>query len=284
MSTTISSQDMLVRMDVLKNKYRFGIVFGGIVGLAFAFATWGIDAITMNNVHGYQPWLKLIVGALMCLPVGSLAGWLSARFDKVIFSVFFWLITAAGFAWFSTANTFQVFPVLIVKINPELTSIVNYSIDPNFISRTVLAFIWTGIFGILIGVLQLPLSEGAVFSTTFGSKLFPISVAILIMGICGVIVDNLNNDPLRLPVISLYRTIDFAIKTQGQEVDPKLARTMRQYSIREVEDWLEQPYYLVVGSFDREFGQVHIFANFGGNWADCIVVYNQPSFCEPIFP
>jgi len=280
--TTDSIQNTPVRKDILLNKYRFGIVFGIIVGLAFAVATWGNETIIMNRIHGYQPWLKLVVGALISMPMGGLAGWLSAKIDKPIVSVFLWLIIAAGFAWLSTANTFQIFPMLIVKINPDLATFVNYSADQNFITRSVIAFMWTGLFGMLVGILQLPLSEGAVFSTSLGSKFLPLGAAMLIMGICGVIIDNLNNDPLRLPVISLNRTIDFAVETQGQEVDANLARTMRRYAVRDIEDWLEQPYYLVVGSFDREIGQVHVIANFGGAWADCIVVYNQPSSCTPL--
>lgn len=284
MDTSSSLQDLSTRKDVVNIKYRFGITFGVIVGLAFAVATWGADAITLYSVHAYQPWLKLIVGALICMPVGGLTGWLSARSDKTVISVLLWLVAAAIFAWLSTMNTFYFFPALVVKINPSLASFVNYSVDQNYAPRTDLAFVWTGIFGMLIGVLQLPLSEGAVFSASFGSKLFTVGLVVVIMGVCGVIVDNLNNEPLRLPVLSLQRTIDFAVETQGQEVDPKLARTMRRYAVRDIEDWLEQPYYLVVGSFDREFGQVHVFANFANNWADCIVVYNQPSNCDPLSP
>jgi len=277
-----SSQDTIVRKDILRTRHTFGIVFGVVVGLAFVVATWGGDALILRRIHAYQPWLKLIVGALICAPTGGLAGCLAARLDKPIFSVLLWLVAAAGFAWLSTSNTFQIFPAMVVKMNPDLASFINYSAYQNLAYRTSLAFIWTGIFGILVGVLQLPLSEGAFFSTAVGSKLIPLGVAILIMGVCGVIVDSLNNDPLRSPVVSLYRTIDFAVETQGQEIDPKLARTMRRYAVREIEDWLERPYYLVVGSFDREFGQVHVFANFGDSWADCIVVYNQTSFCQPI--
>lgn len=282
MDMSSSSQDPIVRKDILRIRYYFGGVFGIVVGLAFAVATWGGDALIMSRIHAYQPWLKLIVGALVCASIGGLVGWLAARLDKPIFSVLFWLIAAAVFAWLSTVNTFQIYPAMVVKIDPDLKSFINYSAYQSLTTRTTLAFIWTGIFGALVGLLQLPLSEGAVFSATYGSKLIPFLVGMLIMVLCGVIVDNLNNEPLRSPVVSLHRVIDFAIETQGQEIDPKLARTMRRYAVREIEDWLDRPYYLIVGSFDREIGQVHVFANFRGDWADCIVVYNQASFCQPI--
>jgi hypothetical protein len=279
-----SPQDTTVRPDILKTKHRFGIVFGMVTGLAFAAATWGLDAITMSSIHAYQPWLKLIVGALVCAPVGGLAGWLSARLDKPVFSVLLWLGAAAVFAWLSTINSFRIFPALVTQIDPELRSFVNYTIYENLGTRTALAYVWTGIFGVLVGVLQLPLSEGAVFSATYGSKLLPLLVSMLVMVLCGTIVDNLNNEPLRSPTVALYRVVEFAIETRGQEIDPKLARDMRRSTVRAIEDWLDRPYYFVVASFDRELLQVHVYANFGGDWADCVVVYNQPSFCKPLSP
>ena len=283
MNLTSSLQDESRREDILKNKHRFGLFFGMVVGFAFAGATWGSDALILNRVHAYLPWLKLLIAILICVPTGGLAGWLSAKLDKTLFSVLFWLVTAAGFAWLSAINTFRIFPALLVKIQPSLTPFVEYPPDQNLAARVSLAFVWTGIFGVLIGLLQLPLSDGAVFASTYGPKLATFGVAILIMAVCGFIVDSLNNEPLRLPVISLSRVVDFAIETRGQDVDVELARSMRRYAVQEIEDWLDRPYSFVVSSFDREIGQVHILANFGGDWADCTVVYNQTSFCEPIF-
>jgi hypothetical protein len=278
------SQDTTVRPDILKTKHRFGIAYGVVAGLAFAAATWGGDAILMSRIHAYQPWLKLIVGILVCAPVGGLAGWLSARLDKPLFSALLWLAAAAVFAWLSTINSFRIFPALVTQIDPEFQSFVNYTVYENLGTRTALAYMWTGIFGLLVGVLQLPLSEGAVFSASYGSKLTPLLVSMLVMVLCGVIVDNLNNEPFRSPVIALHRVVEFAIETRGQEIDPKLARDMRRSTVRAIEDWLGRPYYFVIASFDRELGQIHVYANFGGDWADCTVVYSQPSFCKPLSP
>ncbi len=278
----MNTASSLVHKDVVKKKHRYGFLFGVVVGFGFALTSWGLDANIIHNVHGYQPWLKFVIGALLCMSVGGLAGWISARFEKTWLSVLLWLIAAAFFAWFSVANTFQIFPALIVKLDFRLAPMINYPVDIDVAARTSLAVLWTGIFGVIVGVLQLPLSEGAVFSPAFGSKLVPLVVAVVVIGICGIILDSLNNEPLRLPVISLYRTIDFAIETHGQNVDPAMARTNRRYAVRYIEDWLDRPYYLIVGSFDRELIQVHVLANFDGRWADCLVVYNQPSSCQPI--
>jgi hypothetical protein len=281
---TSTLQETSIRPDILRARYRFGLALGICAGLAFAAATWGLDAILLHNSHAYQPWLKLIVGALVCAPVGGLAGWLSARLDKPLFSVILWLAASGLFAWLSAVNTFRIYPSLIVQMDPEFASFIDYTVYQALGPRIFWAYIWTGIFGLLVGALQLPLSEGAVFSASYGSKVIPVLVVMCIMGLCGVMVDDLNNEPLRSPVGSLHQVVQFAIETRGQELDPKLALAMRRSTVKAIEDWLGRPYYFVIASFDRELGQVHVYANFGGDWADCTVFYNQPSFCKPLSP
>lgn len=277
--------DISIRPDILRAKHRFGLVFGLFTGLAFVAATWGYDAILLSRYHAYQPWLKLLVSALICIPVGGLAGWLSAWREKPILSVLIWLAVSAVFAWLSTIVAFQIYPSLTVQINPDLAPVIDYSPAQDLVaSRSTVAYMWTGIFGLLVGVLQLPLSEGAVFSASYGSKIIPVLVAMLVMFICGFAVDNLNNEPLRSPIASLYSVVQFATETRGQAVDPALAREMRRSTVKAIEGWLGRPYYLVVASFDQGIGQVHVYANFAGDWADCIIFYTQPSFCKPVSP
>jgi hypothetical protein len=283
-TSSSSTQDATVRKDILITKHRFGIIFGVVVGLAFAAATWGGDAIIMSRVHAYQPWLKLIVGVLVCVPVGALAGWLAALMEKPILSVLVWLAAIGVFAWLSTANSFQIFPALVVKVNPDFASFIDYARQTDLTTRTAVIYFWTALFGGLVGVLQIPLSERAVFSTTSGSKLLSLLLPVVIVVLCGVYVDNYNNEPLRSPIVSENRVVEFAIETRGQTVDPQLAREMRRNTIRDIEDWLDQPYFFIVSSFDNDLGRVHVYANFGGKWADCPVVYAQPSFCAPVSP
>jgi hypothetical protein len=287
MNTTYSSsstQDVTIRKDIVNSRHRFGIFFGVVVGLAFVAATWGFDAIVLARAHAYQPWLKLIVGVLVCAPVGGLAGWVAALLEKPVLSVLVWLGAVGVFAWLSTANSFQIFPALVVNMNPDFASFINYSIETDLATRTYFIYFWVAIFGGLVGVLQIPLSERAVFSTSAGAKLFSLLLPVAIVVLCGIYVDNYNNEPLRSPIVSENRVVEFAIETRGQNVDPALAREMRRYAIRDIEDWLGQPYFFIVSSFDSDLGQVHVYANFGGKWADCPVNYAQPSICIPVSP
>ena len=77
--------------EVVRSKRIYGMYYGAAAGLAFAAAAWGWDAYLLSRFHALYPWIKLIVGALASGLVGGLAGWLSARLDKVILSVLIWL-------------------------------------------------------------------------------------------------------------------------------------------------------------------------------------------------
>ena len=86
-TNTPSTQDTTVRKDIIRAKHRYGIAYGIAAGLGFALSNWGMDAYLLNQVTTLHPWLKLIVAASICVPVGGLAGWLSTRLDKPLLSV-----------------------------------------------------------------------------------------------------------------------------------------------------------------------------------------------------
>jgi hypothetical protein len=67
---------------------------------------------------------------------------------------------------------------------------------------------------------------------------------------------------------------------QGQEVDRVEARQMRMSSLRAVQEVIAEPRQLIVGSYDQYLDQIHVLVRFGTTWTDCVVVYNQPSFCK----
>ena len=273
-----------VREDILKLRYRFGLIYGIFAGAGFALSNWGMDAYLLSQVHAVHPWLKLMVAVLVCIPVGGLTGWLASRLDRPFYSVLLWLLAGGMFAWLSVANTFQIYPAMLGNLIPEAQPFLKYSTYDILETNGIMVYIWTSIFWSLIGVIQQPLLEQAVFSLSFFSKIAPflISMALILVG--GLFVDNMNNEPLRSPIIALDATVQFAIDTQGQEIDRTLARRMRVAAVRTVGDWLERPRYYFVSRFDDLLGVVDVIVNFGGDWANCTVVYNQVTYCQPVTP
>lgn len=280
MKAVLYKEDILQRPEVVQTKRRTGTLYGATVGFAFAAASWGIDGLLLSQSHALYPWLKFIIGAVICIIAGGIAGRLVARLEKGILGLFIYLGLGLIFSWLIVALPFQIFPTVMQWLDPETADLLNYTIYDGFQSRFVIAVAWISLFAALVGVLQLPLTEPAAFATSLFGKISPLLVCSVVMFINGVIVDTLNNEPLRTAVLHLNNTIEFAVEHQGQEVDRALARTMRMSSIRAVQDVIGQPRKLIVGSYDQYLDQIHVLVRFGSTWTDCVVVYNQPSFCK----
>jgi hypothetical protein len=277
-------EDIRKRPDLLRLKRRLGMAYGITAGLAFAAATWGIDGFLVSQANALSPWLKFIVGAVICATAGGLVGWLIARFEKVILAPLFYLGLSFVFAWLTVFLPLQIFPRIVAGLDPELGALLNYSFHENFNARLTVAFIWAALFLLLVGVLQIPLTEPAAFSTSFFGKIAPLIVCAVIVLINGTIMDTIINEPLRTPLLELNDTIQFSVDHRGEEVDRALAREMHLGSLRAVQDVIDQPRALIVGGYDQWLGQVSVLARFGATWVDCVIVYNQPSSCKYAIP
>lgn len=268
------------RPDVLHIKRRIGIVYGLAVGLSFAAASWGIDGYLLSRAYGLYPFLKFIIGAVICMIAAGIAGWFVARSEKALYGLPIYLGAAVVFAWLIVTLPFKIFPAAVSILDPETGSLLNYTIYEGFSSRFWIAVIWVSLFVALVGILQIPLAEPAAFSTSIFGKVAPLLVCSVVMFINGVIVDRLNNEPLRAAVLNMNNTIQYAVDHQGQAVDRDEARKMRLSSLRAIQEVIDEPRKLIVGSYDQYLDQIHVLVRFGTTWTDCIVVYNQPSFCQ----
>jgi hypothetical protein len=145
-----------------------------------------------------------------------------------------------------------------------------------------MAFAWIVIFTLIVGVLEIPLVEPAVFSTSLFGKAIPYVVCVIVLGIGGTFADNFNNESLRNTVLALDHTIQFALDNQGKEVDPAVAREKHAGSIRTVVEYLSPNRRLIVSRFDEYLGEIGVIVKFENGWVDCNIIYSQPSFCKPL--
>lgn len=139
---------------------------------------------------------------------------------------------------------------------------------------------WVLIFGLFVGLLQLTMTDSAMFSLSSAAKLLPLVVCAILMILAGSRVDDLTNQPLRIALISIDNVIQFANEHQGQNVDPQTAKQMHLGVVSSVEDLIRLPRYLVVSKYDNYLGEIDIAVEFGGTFASCVTVYGQPIFCE----
>lgn len=271
------------RPDVLRAKYRYGIWYGIVVGLGFSIFNWGFDSYVLSVHHGLQPWLEFIAGALLCVVVGSAAGWFSAKLNKPLYAAIVWLVAASFYAWLSVNLTVLITPKLFALFVPETNGLLHYTYYNEFGTRVFVAYVWIAIFISMTGLLQIILSDSSVFSTSLFGKLGPFLVVLALTGICGSIVDNgLMNEPLRSATLAVDNTIQYIIDHRGQEVDKTEARLMHTGAFRSIDDSVTEQRKLIVSGYDAVLGKINVLVKFDRDWVDCQVFYNQPTNCTVI--
>ena len=270
------------RRDVIHGKQIYGIWYGASLGFLFALFTWGLDAYYLSQVNSLHPWLKFVAAALLCTAAGGLTGWLAARRDKPLLALLIWIVYGFFLAWLVVILPIVIFPRLLGLLEPESQQYLHYVYYPEFSTRIGVAFAWIIIFVAIAGLLQLPLSEGAAFSTSIFGKVAPILVGMVLVAIAGTIVDGLNNELLRMPVEELNATIQFSVDHKGQQIDAAESRKMRQASLRSVKDLVTQRRKLIVSGYDAFLGEVDVLVKFDKAWVECQVMYNQPVNCKQV--
>jgi hypothetical protein len=271
------------RLDILRAKSNYGIWYGAVLGLAFAVFCWGIDSYVLSNYHGMLPWLKFGIGAVLCTLPGGLTGWISAKVNKPLYSILFWLAAASIFAWLTVNLPLVILPNTLTILNPQLQGLLHYVYFDDFSSRVIVAFTWIAIFVGMAGLLQIPLSDSAVFSTSIMGKLGPLFITVILMSISGIMVDNgLVNEPLRSSSVAIDNTIQFVADNRGKEVDKSESRRMHAGAFSAVNDSVTEQRQLVVSGYDGQLGQINVLIRFERDWVECLVVYNQPSFCKVV--
>ena len=271
------------RPDVLRIKRIYGIWYGIVLGLGFGIFCWGLDSYVLSNYHGMYPWLKFGIGAILCMTIGGLTGWVSARRGKPIYALLLWLVVAWSFAWLTINLPLVIVPNTLPFLEPQLIGLLDYTYFDDFGSRVTVANIWIAIFVGLAGLLQIPLSDSAIFSTSFFGKAGPMVVAVILMSIGGSIVDNgLVNEPLRSSTVAVDNTIQFVIDNRGKEVDKAESRRMHAGAFRAIDGSVTQERELIVSGYDGLLGEINVLVRFERDWVECQVVYNQPISCKVV--
>lgn len=266
---------------VLRQIYAFSAAYGLAAGTAYAFTLWGRDAYLLSQAHAFFPWLKLILGTLLCGIVVGTASWLAARKENGCLGFFLWLAAALALAWVTVGLPLQIMPILSKYLEPELNGLVNYEIGTAFMARFWIAVVWVAIFMSLTGILQSNLVESGVSSISVFGKISPFLVGISLMGMGGLLLDDLTNAPFRKAIYSVETPIQFILDNQGKEMDPALSREFHASAFRNIQTEITPSRHLIVSQYDESFGLINVLIKFEDAWVDCTTVYGQITFCEP---
>ena len=270
------------RPDVIRSKYVYGIWFGIVAGLAYSLFAWGVDAYQLQQMNGLYPWLKFLVGVVPCMLIGGFTGWLSARIGKPLFALFFWVIAAAVFTWLSVSLPQQVVPRLLSLLNPDLKDLLHYTDYGQLPFKFGVAYFWLALILALVGLLQIPLSDSAIFSTSVFGRISPLLLTMILMVIAGNTMDNLNNELLRSPIDAMNSTIQFFIDHRGEDIPSADIRRMHLASLRTIEELVTPERKFLISGHDKDFGDVQVLVRFQNAWTECEVFYSQPIGCEQI--
>lgn len=267
-----------------KRKQIFGLSYGIVAGLAFSITLWGVDGLRLSQAHAYYPWTKFLAGLPLAVLICALVGWLTSRFERPLVGVALWIAAAGALAWLTIIVPIVIAPVIMKALNPDLASLLQYTFYDNSSEKAGVAFAWIAIASFIIAAIQVPMVEQAAFSTSIFGKIAPHIICAFLMLVSGSVADNLNNQYLREPLLSMNKTVQFAIDHQGENVDPKAARDVHLASLRPVEDSIHPNWKLVVSRFDPLLEHVYILINFNGDWVECGTIFNTPLNCAPVTP
>jgi hypothetical protein len=147
----------------------------------------------------------------------------------------------------------------------------------------VLAAAWIIPFLLIVGGLQISVTEMILFSTSFFGKVVPLFFCIIVVFITGLYADSMINQKFRDAITSLDSTIQFTVDTiNNPQLDPALARSMHSGALASVKEYLDGSRRLVVFQFDKVFSNIHVLVISQNKWIDCIVVNAQASYCKLI--
>ncbi len=263
-----------------RNKQFAGLIYGLAAAFAFVVLAWGVDALALARAHAMFAWAKVIPGLLICLPVGAMVGWVTMRTENHFFALLLWMLIAVLFAWLviwlplkNTLNVVRIF-------DAELFNLMKYPRLNMQWQFVLVAFAVIALVAIITGLLEINLVSQAMLSSARAAFITPIILCVIMFGVAGGAVDSILNKNMREPVAAMDNLIQFAVENRGREVDPMLARQMRLNAVKPLGELLTRDHRMILGSFDNNLSSLHVMIDFDGLWADCTVIYNQPTFCE----
>ena len=270
-------------MDRVNVENQFnGLAFGLLMGAAFLVGAWGIDTFEMWQVSASLPWLRLVLGIVLVLPLAGLAGWLVARADSALVGLVTWLLVAVGFSYWAGHVPYEMASWVVGWMNPDFQGQQVYPFNASALTRLWISAVVSGVLLAIGGALQTIVVDAARTTNSVLRRFFIFLVCVPFFVAAGIFADLVIQRPLRQPLVVIDDLLQFALDTEGQQVDKTLARTMHLGAVNSIRSLLHQPRSLIMGDYDLEsLESARVLVDFNGEWARCWVIAGQPSFCQP---
>ena len=267
--------DSTPRTSLMKTALLVGI----LAGLGFALGTWGIDGFVLSRAHGMYPFLKLFVGAMACALAGLLAGWLCRRSVNIFVNFLIWAFAGFTFNRIALYLNFPGMQAMLHWLQPELDSLVNYSIDYGVSTRGTLMLVITTVASGLIG-----LFANSIVEETISAEGIRRGISLLIwtgvfLGI-GYLGASMNTNSMRDAVVSVDQSIQFSIAHTGEDLSTQTKSEMGLFGLQQIEPYLNSPYRLITSGYDTMLVFIRVLVQFEDQNAICPVVNGGLGTCN----
>lgn len=266
--------------EIEGEKRLFNLIYGVIVGVAFAVSLWGPDALRLSQAHVLFPWLKLALGSLICGAIGLGLGWLVARTEKGWVVLVAWIATIASFSWLAIGLQLQIVPLFAKALEPALEGLLTYGVGSADLTKFGVALVWSLIFLSIAGILQKTVLESAVFAISLLARVAPFVLCIILISVAGTMLDDLVNAPFRNAILGVETPIQFIFQNEGIDVDPAESRRVHAGAFNGVREFMSRDYRMIVGGYDQNFGLIHVLVEFGDTWVTCSTANGHANYCE----
>jgi hypothetical protein len=270
----------------LKLRGRYGIFYGLVAGLGFAFFTWFLDAIGLATAHAAYPFLKLISGLLVTLPIFILVGWLTTKANSHVVGLLLWGILSL---WAFTASflaQYDFLPRWYALMQEPVATLVKPSIPSYFTALLLTVGAILMMFAFLIaGLLEINLIESTLASSSGGSKLIAAVIIVTLMGLAGNQVDTFTYRNSRVSIESFHELITLVNSPEGQAMDEK-NKTKRNFGAVTslgIENLTKPHRFFLIKDMTGDYGTVDLMIELGDTWGKCSASNRAASFCSPTY-
>ena len=260
---------------------RIGLLAGPFLSLGFIIGAWGLDWIELNRVGAEWPWLRFAAGAVLCMPFGFVAGWLSGRSQSGLISILSWIAAVTAMAYIASHVPFEIASWVTARLDPRFAGLEVFPFVPSSEARQWLVIaicvplgaITGGLFTLAIDNLY---SARGIFPKT---GMLILCSGLLIAG--GLVSDLTTNRPLRGPLTSTHDLLISAVDNWGRELTNLEIRNLRLGVVRALGDTILDPRHIGVGLYDPEaMESMRARVDFSGRWVTCYTIAEQPTFCQ----
>ena len=256
------------------------MLFGLFMGLAFAAGAWGVDAYALFQTSTDYPWLRLVPGLVLSLPFALLAGWLTGRSDSGVVGAVVWALAAAASLWIAGHVPYEVSSQVLRWLDVNFRGLEVYPFPESATTRLGM--------GVAVGVVLALIAGGlgamAVDNLRLGvgfSRIGMMLVCSALMVCAGLFSDEINNHPLRVPLVEMDNLIKLYQSYQGKTITSQESRQLRFGVVKPMADVINQPRRMVLGDYQSDtLESAHVYVQLGETWFRCMVIADQPSFCQ----